>query len=221
MPAVVERLVGKPHTELRTPDEIMTAFEALHPTYKIFGPDLLYSLWRHQRLDVELLRRLLLDVWIYTDFPTAGCPARAWRAMFKRTGYLPSDGVPKPTRRRVLYRGCTPKGRRGMSWTSKRFVAERFADYWVEHGYGEAKPGHVYKAVVEPNCVLAIIRGRLETLNFNGAEVEVPVGSEHEFIIDARALSVTLVETARERIARVEREEVRLRRRFENARRTP
>jgi hypothetical protein len=168
---------------------------------------------------VELLRRLLLDVWLYTDFPMAGCPARAWRAMFKLTGYL-SDGVPKPTRRRVLYRGCTPEGRRGMSWTTKRLVAERFADYWVEWSQAE-KPGHVYKAVVEPNYVLATIRGKLETLKFNGAEVEVPVGSEHEFIIDARALSVTLVETARERIACVEREEVRLRRRFENARRTP
>jgi hypothetical protein len=129
--------------------------------------------------------------------------------MFKLTGYL-SDGIPKPTRRRVLYRGCTPEGRRGMSWTTKRFVAEKFADYWVEWSQAE-KPGHVYKAVVEPACVLGAIRGKLKKLDLNGTEVELPVGSEHEFIVDARSLSITLVETARERIARVEREEARAR----------
>lgn len=129
--------------------------------------------------------------------------------MFKVTGYL-TDGVPKPTRRRVLYRGCTPVGRRGMSWTNERFVAERFTDYWVEHGYGATNPGHVYEAVVGPNYVLGTIRSTLETLNFNGTDHEIPAHSEWEFIVDARALSITLVETARERIARVEREEARL-----------
>ena len=139
--------------------------------------------------------------------------------MFKVTGYL-TDGVPKPIRRRVLYRGCMPVGRRGMSWTNERLVAERFTDYWVEHGYGATNPGHVYEAVVEPNYVLATIRSTLETLNFNGTDHEIPAHSEWEFIVDARVLSITLVETARERIARVEHEEARLRT-VRNAQGTP
>lgn len=67
--AIVENLAGKPPTELRTADEIIAAFDALYPTYKIFGPELLYSLWLQRRLNIELLRRLLIDVWQFTDFP--------------------------------------------------------------------------------------------------------------------------------------------------------
>jgi hypothetical protein len=104
-----------------------------------------------------------------------------------------------------------------MSWTTKRYIAEKFADYWVEHGQAD-RLGHVYKAVVAPRHVLAAIRGRLENFNFNGTEIELPVQTEWEFIVDARSLSITLVETASARIARAEREEARLRARMDAAR---
>jgi len=67
--AIIKHRVRKSPTELQDAGEIEAAFEALHPTYAVFGPYLLYLLWRQQRLSVELLHRLLLDVWRYSDFP--------------------------------------------------------------------------------------------------------------------------------------------------------
>src|SRR5271169_1038372 len=100
--AIVNRLVGKPA------DEIVAAFEALvrSPTYCADGPKLLHQLWQQRRLSVEVLRRVLLGVWRNADSPLADCPASAWRAMFGTTGFI-SDGASKPTRTKVLYRGCT------------------------------------------------------------------------------------------------------------------
>jgi hypothetical protein len=214
---VVERFVGKPPAELRTRDEIMAAFEAMsRPAYRAMGTDLLYSLWHQRRLNAELLRVLLLDVWRYTDFPRIGCPVSAWRAMFKVAGYL-TGSIPKPKRRRVLYRGCQAKGRRGMSWTSERWIAEKFADYWFDLGQSESR-GHVYKAMVAPSDILASIRGRTETKRFSdGTEHEVLKKPEFEFVVDARSIPIVMVETASARVRRIEREEARIARRFATA----
>jgi hypothetical protein len=159
MTTAVERAVGKSLAELRAPDEIVAAFDAWPSGngQEMYKPDLLHWLWRKGRLNKEVLRRVLLDAWRYTDFPTAGCPSRVWRAMFRTAGFL-SDGVAKPTRRRILYRGCTPEGRRGMSWTEARRVAEELCDSWFEKGQAP-KRGHLYKTVADPGHVLALIRG--------------------------------------------------------------
>ncbi len=232
----MERAVGKSVSELQTPDEIAAAF-GLWPSYATaYAPELLHWFWRKGRLGKEVLRRiipadealrrqeeealaklpssiaivkgepissdlpLLLYVWRYTDFPTAGCPARSWRAMFRAAGFL-SDGIANPTRRRILYRACTREGRRGMSWTSERWIAEDFADKWFELSLSQ-KRGHVYRTVAGPEHVLAAIHGRL-------------FRPEREFIIDAGSLPISLVETAKARVARLETEEARAGRRFQ------
>jgi hypothetical protein len=213
--ASVEQAVGKSPMELREPDEVVKAFDAWPSSVKSFGPELLYWFWRQGRLSADTLRRVLLDMWRNADFPVGpGCPAKAWREMFKAAGFL-SDTITKPTRQRVLYRGCTPEGRRGMSWTTERWVAEKFADYWFERGQAQ-KPGHVYKTVAGPRDVLAAIYGKEKVqLTLNGVTKEVRVKPEFEWIVDARSLPITLMETAKARLIRFNREEDRERRRSE------
>lgn len=204
--ATVEQAIGKPLGELQAPDEIVAAFEAWPETLSVYEPELLHWFWQKGRLDKEVLRRVLLDVWRFPDVPTGPwCPATVWPAMFKAAGFL-SDDVPKPTRRLVLYRGCTPKRRRGMSWTRYRHKADYFADYWFNQGQGER--GHVYKTIARPRDVLAIIYGKKGKIVMYGKEVEVRVKSEFEFVIDARLRPITLVETARARAKRLQHEAV-------------
>ncbi len=88
--------------------------------------------------------------------------------------------------------------------------AERFADYWVDHGYSTER-GHVYRARVRPEDVLAIVEPT-ETVTINGKVFGVK--DEFEVIVDARSVPVTLVQTAEQRMAlkaAEERREARLR----------
>jgi len=209
--AAAERATGKPLNALRTPDEIKTALDASPGTC---APDLLISLWRKGRLKQEHLRKTLLNVWRYQDHP-AVWPTRTWHAMFRCAGFL-SDGEPRPTRALIVYRGCTPEGRRGMSWATQRWMAEKFANYWVDHGYSTIR-GHVYRARVAPSNVLAMIRGEKTLVpkivieadgkvRNSDERMEVFVKSEFEVIVGARSLRITLVETAKALCAREVRE---------------
>ncbi len=202
--ATLEKTIGKSLEDLQTPDEIAAAFEAFPGTIWIYRPDFLHWLWRRNRLSEEALRRVLLKVWRVAGSPVSrdGCPASAWRAMFKTTGFL-SDGVAQPSEPQVLYRGCSPKGRCGMSWTAKQWVAEKLA---VERHQTD-EPAHVYKTVAPPEVVLAAIQGEMKKVKLWDKKEEVPMKGEYEFIIDARSLPITLVETARHRDARLKREE--------------
>jgi hypothetical protein len=207
---LLEPRLGRPLSALTSTADIISAFEALealnevrHGSYKNWAANLLYQLWRQSQLTDDALRQLLLNVWRYSDFPCQGCPPRAWRAMFRRTGYL-TNAVPKPSRPRLLWRGCTPVGRHGLSWTSERDVAEKFIDHWYELGQAH-RLGNLYKTIAPPAAILAGLRGHVE--NIDGREVLVR--PEYEFIIDARQLQVTLVETAPEWKQRMERQEAR------------
>ena len=119
-------------------DDLAAIFHALPQRLQQFAPFLLRWFWRHHRPTAEVLRTVLLSAWRYTDFPCQGCPPRFWRAMFRRVGFLSDGKIQRPSRRRVLYRGCRPKGCRGMSWTSERRVAEKFATCRVEQWRGTA-----------------------------------------------------------------------------------
>jgi len=207
--AAAERAASKTLNTLRTPAEIKIALNSLPGPWT---PDLLVSLWRKGHLKQEHLRLTLLDVWRHLIHPSAWS-IRTWRAMFRRAGFL-SDGQPKPKRPLVLYRGCTPNGRRGMSWTTEQFIAEKFADYWIDVEHCQDTPGHVYRTTVKPRDVLAMIRGsmrlvpKLEFLD-DGKVIhrkdtfeQVPIKPEFEVLIDARACSIKLLETAKVRRAR-------------------
>jgi hypothetical protein len=210
---VLEPKLGKTISQLRSEAEIVSAFEALPQNYYgAFAPDLLYQLWRQGQMTEGALRQgafrqVLLDVWRFADFPCQKgiCPPRAWRAMLNITGFL-SDGIEKPKRPRLLYRACTPRGRRGMSWTTERFIAERFITYWYERQQID-RMGNLYKTVAPPAAILGAVRGKMENIKGLG---ELPVHPEFEFIVDARAISVMLVETGPQYTARLEREEARI-----------
>jgi hypothetical protein len=95
-----------------------------------------------------------------------------------------------------------------MSWTSKRHIAEKFAEGF--DGRFDERLGHVYKTIVRPQDVLAVIGGTTEKIQqSDGTVIEFPI-SEFEFVVDARALPITLVETAKMRQARLKREEDRI-----------
>lgn len=101
-----------------------------------------------------------------------------------------------------------------MSWSDRRYVAEKFADYWFDLGQSD-RLGHVYKAVVNPRFVLALIRGKFEKFRLpDGREFEAPVQGESEFIVDARSIPIVLVETASKRLRRIQREDAKLAARY-------
>lgn len=184
---------------LRKTDEFKTAFEA----FRAERPELFFALLRHNRLEREQIHEVLLDVWRYTDLPSAW-PTHLWICAFQTAGFL-SDGLPRPKRPMIVYRGCAATGRRGLAWTLHRFRAEYFADYWYEHQQAPDR-GHVYQLRIKPGDVLAIISGHKIPLTFSNG-VTAHVGGEDEVIVDARFLHPRLVETARQRLAREEREE--------------
>lgn len=187
---------------VRESDDLAVVFDALPQSLQSLGPDLLYWFWRNRRPDPHELRGVLLKVWRYTDFPRFGCSPRIWRMMFRTVGFL-SDDVPPPLRPRVLYRASSPKGRRGMSWTTDRATAEKFAAHWFKLGQ-TSKVGNVYRTVARPADVLAIIHGERRTIQLaDGTERELRVQSEYEFIVDARSLPITLVETVTKRRERM------------------
>jgi hypothetical protein len=198
--ASAERKTGKPLDALRTTEELVTALDA----FKSSGPDLLFSLWRKKRLDKQQLRLVLLDVWRYTDH-TAYWPAHWWRRLFRETGFL-SDGPTPPKRPFTVYRGCTPEGRRGFSWTLREFRAEKFGNSWFEQGYSTL-PGHVFKLRVRPRDVLAMISGHKSKTLPDGSTIRY--GGEDEVIVDARYLKPVLVETWQQRWRREVKEGVR------------
>jgi hypothetical protein len=214
--ATAESVVGKPLSKLRTQKEIDAALNATSGNDR---PALLFAFWRRQRLKTQHLRRILLDVWRYTDFPCRPwCPASAWLAMFQKTGFL-SDGTPRP-KRTTLYRGCTPIGRRGMSWSTELWSAEKFADHWYDRNQAK-RPGNVYKARVRPRHILAVMPEKkvLATklkIRPDGSFKQGPTEfeevarrPEHEVIINPTGLKeITLVETAKVRHARLKREEL-------------
>lgn len=204
---ILTRLIGHGSDDLQTPADIERAFEALYPTWQVVGPELLYRLWKARslnRLPDKSLHRILLDVWRYTDFPCQGCPPRVWRSIFRATGFL-SDGAPEPTRPMVLYRGCGAVGRQGMSWTTRRWMADKFADYWFDQDQGPR--GHVYKTRVSPRDILAIVDGQKEEIHVEGIPRVARIKPEFEVIIDPRSVPIALVETAQQRSRRLVRDE--------------
>jgi len=193
--ARAERETGKPFGACTSQDMEI----ALNAMPGVYSPNLLSALWRRKLVDAQFLRRVLLSTWKFTDLPSHPVSTRVWRAMFRCAGFL-SDGAERPKRPVTVYRGCTPRGRGGLAWTSDRGLADHFADYWFKSRQAKVR-GNVYKARVKPKDVLAIIRGvkSLPDGSFESTEFGRP---EAEYICDVRSATVVLVETPRQREAR-------------------
>jgi hypothetical protein len=116
-------------------------------------------------MTLELLRFSLPWWWKRPHALRAGRSAewskRQWTRAFKAAAFFSDDpSVCRPTEPLTLYRGASPCDARGLSWTVDRALARDYArgvlswnrEYHERHGV----PAHVYRAVVQPNHVLAM-----------------------------------------------------------------
>jgi hypothetical protein len=127
------------------------------------APALLFDLYYSGSLDLAAHPGVVADIWSSAEHPERGFePVRIWVELFRTAGYT-HDGQPAtpPANPITVYRGCTPEGQRGMSWTSDLAMAQRFA----RDGIRGRAVGHVYAFDAPPEAVLAFIHqtGREES----------------------------------------------------------
>lgn len=130
-------------------------------------------------LDRDTARDLAVFAWRATEWPERP-HTEEWRTAWTRLGFCSdTEDVTAPTEPVELYRGATPKFKRGMAWTDDRDRALWFASRYPKgDGFGQ---GRVYGATVEPGRVFARILGR----------------SEDEWVIDTRRLPIRTLEVPR------------------------
>ena len=126
------------------------------------APALLFDLYYGKSLDLAAHPSVVADAWSSAEHPEGSLDPYKWAEFFRTAGYT-HDGQPAapPTEPIPVYRGCTPDGREGMSWTSDPAVAQRFA-----HGQLRGRAvGHVYTFDAPPEALLAYIHeiGRQES----------------------------------------------------------
>jgi hypothetical protein len=129
----------------------------------MWGPHLLWECWICHDIGVDVLRRLILDVWSSAEFPQRSFGRdgrRPWLEMFAATGYM-SHRTPRPVEPLTVYRGAVDRHKKGMAWTTDPDIARRFADH--------RGPGTVWQATVPPPAVL----GRIDDGHQGRGEKEV------------------------------------------------
>jgi hypothetical protein len=126
------------------------------------APALLSDLYYGGSLDLAAHPGAVAFAWSIAEYPESSLEAYTWADLFRTADYT-HDGHPAipPTEPITVYRGCTPNGWEGMSWTSDLAVARSFA-----HGQLRGRAvGHVYALDARPGTVLAYIHeiGRKES----------------------------------------------------------
>jgi hypothetical protein len=104
---------------------------------------------------VDILRALICDVWSGAEWPLAVLCADDWREMWHEVGFVSDTSKPAPTQPLIVYRGATPDGARGWSWTTDVRKARWFAGREVLF----QRDGHTYITIVDPRAVHALIDG--------------------------------------------------------------
>src|ERR1035437_739843 len=140
-------------------------------------------------LDVMVLREVLPHMWRHAYAPLLSMTARRIVRVFRETGFVTDDvATVAPTESITVFRGCHPKVRLGVSWTTERAVAQSFSEgrgtlllQKAQHARMVTRPHMVgparvlprlYTASAPPKSILAIFRER----------------DEHEVIVDPRRL---------------------------------
>lgn len=128
------------------------------------APALLFDLYYGGSLDLATHPGVVADAWSSAEHPERCFEPDGWIwvEFFRTAGYT-HDGQPAtpPADPIAVYRGCTPEGRTGMSWTSDLAMARRFA----HDGMRRRAVGHVYAFDAPPEALLAYIQetGREES----------------------------------------------------------
>ncbi len=136
----VDRLMAEGKT-----DEVLVYYER---------PYRMRFLLEHQdQIPIEQLRESLIWVWMDTEFPRQFGYVPVLR-LFRRAGYL-TDTDKRLSGMLSIFRGCTPKWRRGISWT---LDAEKVGWFATRLGL----KGKVYAGTVEADKILAYFVGRGE-----------------------------------------------------------
>jgi hypothetical protein len=135
------------------------------------------SWWSDRKIDSKTLRALLAEVWVSEDAPGLRHEQSEIVGIFRAAGFV-SDSVPKKRRPRkplLVYRGCHPAVARGLAWSLDQKEAKWFATEYHELAVVRAlladpalklappQAGRLYRTMVMPNAVLAILHGRNET----------------------------------------------------------
>ncbi len=119
---MVKREFGKTLDNLDTLKEYQAA---LSWGGRNLGPWLLLRWHRKGCLDKEILRAILIEVWVGAELPQDQLGQRRWIAFFRQSGYLTDCNYPKTTAPLQVYRGCTEQMVQRVSWT-KRLETARF-----------------------------------------------------------------------------------------------
>jgi hypothetical protein len=111
---------------------------------------LAYLLNSGSQLPCHQLNATLQDIWPRLHGPLHHYEPASLVDLFKRAGYV-TDGVPSPTTSLTVYRGEPMSTETtGISWTSDRQAAMRYAQ-----GYSTISAVRVVQATAPPACVLA------------------------------------------------------------------
>jgi hypothetical protein len=125
---------------------------------RLMGPRVLYDAWASGQISNDDLRSLIPDTWLYVDWPERIIGAGNWVRLFRTAGFLTIPyGLPRPERATTVFRGATAERRIGMSWTTDIDRADQFRQRHSWHA-----PTAVYRAVVTPDAVLALLERRGE-----------------------------------------------------------
>lgn len=160
-----------------------------------YAPTLLWEL-AHDGLNTDVIGALTLPVFDWSEEPMRHLDLAQWRELFKISGYRELDdprvrsGVlatpaNRPRGPLRLFRGSTPQGKRGMSWTTSQEVAEIFAEA-AETLSG--RQAGIYTATVDPRRLL-------------GRRVGMEFGSD-EYVVDTRGLQIERLSASSGRLVR-------------------
>lgn len=146
---------AKAHPKQLTIDNVLTWMMRLSSED---APRFAEELIGAMRMPSEVRTTILANAWSRPHFPENILASYEWIQLFDEVGFA-VDGkpAPAPTEPLTLFRGATEAGKEGMSWTTDRAVAERFASGMVMR-----EPGQVWTATVPPHALLANINGREE-----------------------------------------------------------
>ena len=104
---------------------------------------------------VDVLRALICDVWSGAEWPLAVLCEDDWRGLWREVGFASDKGQRVLSSPLIVYRGATPDGSQGWSWTTDLTRARWFAGREVLF----QRDGRVYVTIVAPEAVCAFIDG--------------------------------------------------------------
>ncbi|MFD8597642.1 hypothetical protein ACFV1L_21830 [Kitasatospora sp. NPDC059646] len=140
---------------------------------RLYGPALLYDAWFGEVIDAAALAAHIGRVWSMAEYPDSALDREDWRELFTAAGYT-ADGEPaeRPAEPVELWRGSVPERRTDWSWTTRRDLAEGYAN-----GTAARRPttGRLYRTVAPPAALLAHNNGR----------------GESEYVLDTEHLTIT------------------------------